>query len=488
MGIIVGMVVTAIIQSSSATTVMVVGFVNAGLMTLEQSIGVILGANIGTTITAQMVAFKLEKAALPAIALGMLISILGKKKVMRGLADTILGFGILFLGIMIMGDALAPLKTYQPFIDLMVRSQDCPALGILLGAAFTVLVQSSSATTALLVTLALRGAINLGAALPLVFGAAIGTTSTAIIASFGATLAAKRAALAHFMFNVFGTLIFLPLLKPFESLAAMTSISVARQIANAHTMMKITEVFIVLPFINQFADFIRKLLKGTDNMVEHGPIYLDTRLIATPFSALIQINKEVIRMAKLCLENVKSATSLFMGDTLVDVRRLTDIEQVIDEIEEAIAYYVAKVSQQDVTADQAKSITSVINVTADLERVGDHAISVVELSEYKEENNLIFSDMANQELEGMIALVLEILEKAIESFEKSDKHLANSIRSMDDSVDEMEKELRKKHIQRLNQGICYPASGVVYLDLLSHLERIGDHAVNIAEAVLEQGK
>ncbi|HHW19048.1 MAG TPA: Na/Pi cotransporter family protein [Firmicutes bacterium] len=483
-GVMVGMIVTAVIQSSSATTVMVVSFVNAGLMTLEQAIGVIMGANIGTTITAQMVAFKLEKAALPSIALGMLLMLMGKKKGVKAVADCVLGFGILFLGISIMGDALSPLKTYQPFLNLMMASKSSPVIGVIVGTVFTVLIQSSSATTSLLVTMASRGMIDLGSAVPIVLGANIGTTSTALIASVGTSLTARRAALAHVLFNVFGVLVFLPFLGPFESLASRSSVEVARQIANAHTIFNVTVTLLLIPFVNQFASLVRKLLKGEESIIEHGPKYLDARLISTPFSAVMQTKKEVVRMANLCYENLETAVAIFMGDKKRDRRRFGDIEKVIDEIEEAVSYYVAKLSQQDVTDAQAKTLTSMINITADLERIGDHATSIVELADYRDEHNLPFSDEAVGELKEMISNVLSVVKTAIEALEKSDKTKAASIAAMDDALDNMEKELRARHIRRLNQGRCYPASGVVYLDLLSHLERIGDHAVNIAEEVI----
>jgi len=482
--VMVGIAVTAIIQSSSATTVMVVSFVNAGLMTLQQAIGVTMGANIGTTITAQMVAFKLERAALPAIALGMVLALLGKKKGIKGFADCLLGFGILFLGISIMGEALRPLRTYQPFVDLMIAGQSNPVIGILVGAFFTVLVQSSSATTGILVTMASRGIISLEAAIPIVLGANIGTTSTALIASIGTSLTARRAALAHVIFNILGSLVFLPFLGPFKILAARTSVEVARQIANAHTIFNISVTLLLIPFMNHFAVLVRKLLRGDESVLEHGPKYLDARLISTPFSAVVQTKKEVVRMAKLCYENLQTAVAVFMGEKKQDQRRFDDIEEVIDEIEEAVSYYVAKVSQQHVTDDQAKTLTSMISVAADLERIGDHATSIVELADYRYEHNLPFSDEAVRELKEMISSVLNLVEAAIEVLEKNDKSRALSIIAMDDALDDMEKDLRAKHIRRLNQGICYPASGVVYLDMLSHLERVGDHTVNIAEAVI----
>lgn len=480
----VGVIVTAIIQSSAATTVMCVSFVNAGLMALEQAIGVIMGANIGTTITAQMVAFKLERLALPAIALGMLFKLLGKRKGVKGFADCLLGFGMLFLGLTIVGDSLEPLKTYEPFLKLMLIGQNNPFLGVLVGAVFTTILQSSSAVSGLLVTMATRGIVNLSSALPIILGANIGTTSTALISSIGTSLTARRTALAHCLFNVCGVLVFLPFLGPFETLAARSSLEVSRQIANAHSIFNITVTVLLLPLIPQFATWVCKILKGDETIIEHGPKYLDARLISTPFMAVMQTKKEVLRMANLCFDNLETAVSIFRGDQTKDRRRFSDIEEIIDEIEEAVSYYVAKVSQHDVSDHQAKTLTSVINICADLERIGDHATSIVELADYSIEHNLPFSEEGTSELDEMVSKVMESVTIAVEALETGDKSKASGIVTMDDMLDEMERELRAKHIRRLNQGICYPASGVVYLDMLSHLERIGDHAVNIAEEVI----
>jgi len=480
-----GVVVTAVIQSSAATTVMCVSFVNAGLMKLEQAIGVIMGANIGTTITAQLVAFNLERIALPAIAIGMVFMLLGRKRSVRGFADFLVGFGMLFLGITIVGNALEPLKHYEPFLNLMLLGEKHPLIGILVGIVATVILQSSSALTGLLVTMASRGIVTLSAAVPILLGSNIGTTSTALISSIGTSLTARRTAMAHFLFNVVGTLILLPILHPFESVIAMSSVEASRQIANAHTMFNVITTIVLLPFINRFASLVCKVLKGEDLAIDHGPKYLDPRLILTPFMAVMQTEKEVARMADLCLENLKTAVAIFQGDQGKDRRRFDDIEEIIDEIEEAINYYVAKISQQDVSESQAKVLTSVISICADLERIGDHATSLVELADYRYENNLPFSDEAVKELDEMISKVVESLETAIEALKSKDKTKASSIVTLDDALDQMERDLRAKHIRRLNQGICYPASGVIYLDVLGHLERIGDHAVNIAEEVLD---
>jgi len=484
-GVAVGLIVTAIIQSSGATSVMCVSFVNAGIMRFEQAIGVIMGANIGTTVTAQMVAFRLERAALPAIALGMALMLLGKRKsVKEGWADCFMGFGMLFLGLSITGDAVMPLQSYPPFINILCIGRTNPFLGVIVGIIFTALLQSSSAVTGLLVMLASRDVMDLGAALPIILGANIGTTSTALLASINTSLAAKRTAYAHLLFNIVGVAIFFPFLKPFQRIVTYTSADMARQIANAHTIFNITTTLLLLPLMPQFTSLVCRLVKGTEQAIEYGPKYLDAKLVSVPFMAVVQTQKEVIRMAKLCLENLETAVGIFRGDPKIDRKRFDNIEETIDEIEEAISYYVAKVFQQDVNSAQAKILTSAISISADLERIGDHATAIVELADYKEKHNLPFSQEAVEELNEMLDKAVESVRTVVEALETGDKRKAASIIPMDDVLDELERNLRSRHIQRLNKGICYPASGVVFLDMLSHLERIGDHAVNIAEEIM----
>jgi len=484
-GVAVGLIVTAIIQSSGATSVMCVSFVNAGIMRFEQAIGVIMGANIGTTVTAQMVAFRLERAALPAIALGMALMLLGKRKsVKEGWADCFIGFGMLFLGLSITGDAVMPLQSYPPFINILCIGRTNPFLGVIVGIIFTALLQSSSAVTGLLVMLASRNVMDLGSALPIILGANIGTTSTALLASINTSLAARRTAYAHLLFNIVGVAIFFPFLKPFQRIVAYTSADMARQIANAHTIFNITTTLLLLPLMPQFASLACRLVKGTEQAIEYGPKYLDAKLVSVPFMAVVQTQKEVIRMAKLCLENLETAVGIFRGDPKADRKRFDNIEETIDEIEEAISYYVAKVFQQDVNSAQAKILTSAISISADLERIGDHATAIVELADYKEKHNLPFSQEAVEELNEMLDKAVESVRTVVEALETGDKRKAASIIPMDDVLDELERNLRSRHIQRLNKGICYPASGVVFLDMLSHLERIGDHAVNIAEEIM----
>jgi len=483
-GVAIGTIVTAVIQSSSATTVMVVGFVNAGLMTLRQAVGVIMGANIGTTVTAQLVAFHLVEYALPAIGIGFALSFLGRTRQQKYVGQVLLGFGILFLGMGLMGDAMKPLRTYRPFVDMLASFGRYPVLGILAGMVFTAIIQSSSATTGLVVTLCSRGLMTIYEAVPLILGANIGTCVTALIASVGTNLGARRAAMAHLLFNVGGVVLFLPFLNVLTSVAMASSASAARQAANVHTLFNVTNTFIVLPFVDRFVQLVMRLVPGEQAVVERGPKYLDQRLLSTPSVAIAQARKEAVRMARFAQENLENAIKGFFSNKPVNLSHLHDIEDCIDEIEEAINVYLARLSQRSLSEAQSRTVALLLQVANDIERVGDHAETIAELGEYRIEQRLPFSERAMEELTTMYGLVRDTFAQAVQALESGDEELAARVAKMDDVVDQMEKDLRVNHIKRLNEGKCYPASGVVFLDLISNLERIGDHAVNIADAVL----
>lgn len=483
-GIVVGTVVTALIQSSSATTVMVVGLVNAGLMGLREAVGVIMGANIGTTITAQLVAFKLGAYALPAIGIGFGLSFLGRTKTQKNLGQGLLGFGILFLGIDLMGEAVAPLKRSAAFTALVTSFGNVPLLGVLGGAVFTGVIQSSSVTTSLLVTLASQGMITVHEAIPVILGANIGTCVTALLASIGTSVTARRAALAHLLFNIIGNIAFLIFLGPVNKLASMLGSTAARQVANAHTAFNVGTTLLLAPFFDQFVALVTRLVPGVEQVIEFGPRYLDARLLKTPSLALAHAKKEALRMAEIATDNVITSMALFLEQKKVDVGRISKQEELVDRLESAINEYLAKVAQLKLSDEQTRALTSLIHIVDDLERISDHAQSIAELGVYKREERLPFSDEAMRELNEMYSLVLNTLKKSIKAFEQNDSAVAATIAELDDIVDDMEKKLRKGHIKRLNEGKCYPASGVIYLDLISNLERVGDHAVNIANAVL----
>jgi phosphate:Na+ symporter len=488
LGVLVGTLVTAIIQSSSATTVMVVGLVNAGLMDLMQAIGVIMGANIGTTMTAQLIAFKLTKLALPSIGLGTAVFIFGRQKTQKFIGQVILGFGLLFFGMQTMEVALKPLSSMPEFVSFMANFGKTPLLGVLAGFITTGIVQSSSATIGILQALADQGVVNISIALPILFGDNIGTCVTALLASIGANITARRAALLHLTFNIIGTLIFLLILPVVQVLISYTSSDPVRQIANAHTFFNVTNTVIQLPFAFLLVRLVTYLIPGNPEVIERGVKYIDDRLLETPSIAIVQVKKEIARMGQLSLETLKDAINIFLYYNEQKDKMAKEKESVINELAREITRYLALLSRQSLPSDKSNLITNMINAVNDMERVGDHAMNILELAEYKDEHRLPFSNEALKELVEMSAKVQHTFSLAVEAFSNDDKNIASKIVVNEEEIDSMEKELRAHHIKRLNEGKCNPSSGVIYLDILNNLERVGDHSFNLASYILHIDK
>ena len=486
-GVFVGAFVTMLVQSSSATTVMIVGFVNAGIMNLSQAVGLIMGANIGTTITAQMVAFKLTEVAPYAITLGVGILFFSKNAKMKNYAYVIFGFGLLFLGMHQMGVAMKPLKDMPAFRDAIITLSSPGILnslmGVGIGLGFTGLIQSSSATTALLVTMASEGTITIDAAFPMILGANIGTCVTAMLSSVGANKIAKKAALMHLFFNLFGSGLFLILFIVFRSQATFILHNIGsdatRQIANVHTIFNVTNTLLMLPFAGLLVKLVNHILPTTEED-ERDEKRLDDRMIETPIFAIQAVNNEVVRMANLAHESYNNAMRSFleMDPKLANVT--FTLERTINEMEKYIADFLIKLSNSNVSNDERVAIDNMFNTINDIERIGDHADNLAELAMHRIENKLKISDYAIDELKHMSERVEKSIIQSISSLEKSDRALANQVIEREGEIDLMEKNLRKEHIRRLNEQKCAPAAGVIFLDVISNLERIGDHASNIA--------
>jgi phosphate:Na+ symporter len=484
-GILVGTVVTSIIQSSSATTVMVVGFVNAGLMSLYQAAGVIMGANIGTTITAQLVAFKLTDIAPIFVGIGTGIVLFSKVKKSREIGHIVLGFGILFMGLQFMEKVLKPIAATPGFQNMIITLGDSPLLGILVGALATAVVQSSSATTGILIAMAGTGAIPLETAVPLLFGTNIGTCITAMLASIGTSKVARKAALFHLTFNVIGTIIFTLVLKQFTYAVHLISpgADVKRQIANAHTLFNVVNTFILVWFIPYLIKFVNKLIPGDDKYEIVQTKYIDERLLETPSIAVRQSVKEIIRMANEAKQNLELSMKAFKTDDEALIKKVFENEQLINTLEAEIVSYLAKLANKEISTDDSELITSMYHVVNDIERIGDHAENLAELAQEKVTRRLSFSDQAISELDHIYSYTMDALNRSIESFENRDINKAKSVLDIEERVDVLEKELRSTHIKRLNNGSCSAHSGTVFLDIISNLERVADHAMNIAESV-----
>ncbi len=485
MGVFVGAVVTMIVQSSSATTVMTVGFVNAGLMNLNQAIGVIMGANIGTTITAQLVAFKLTEAAPLIIAAGMTLYLISKKKKRKDLAEIFIGFGILFLGMALMKEAIEPLEDSQMFIDILSNFKN-PFIGILAGFGITALLQSSSATTGLLLAVAGSGLITVEMAFPIIFGQNIGTCVTAMISSIGANKTARRAAVMHLLFNLIGTAIFLIVLrKPVETLVFMiTPTGIERQIANAHTLFNIINVAIMYPFANQIVKASKKIIRGEDMPKEGQLKYIDSRLIATPSIALTQASKEVLSMGKLVEKQFVTAQDALLNSDESLALEVFDIEKRINDLNRGILEFLVKVNKASLTNAEKDIVSTIMNVINDIERVGDHADNIGELAIYNVENDVTFSEKAKNELKEMFDLAHDMYKTSLLSFKTANYEIGLEVLKKESTLNKMEKEHRRNHIDRLNENICLPQSGIIFLDCISNLERVGDHSTNIAQLII----
>ncbi len=486
-GVLVGAAITSLIQSSSATTVMAVGFVNAGIMTLPQAIGVIMGANIGTTITAQLIAFQLDKYSLPAVGIGFGMMFFAKRRTWKHLGQTILGFGLLFLGMLIMKDTMAPLKQYPGFVNLMALFGTTPILGVLVGTGMTVMVQSSSATIGIAQALSFKGLLTIRQAIPIILGDNIGTCVTAILASIGTSLSARRAAAAHVLFNIFGTIIFMLSLPLVYRLVTMSSTSVARQIANTHTFFNAVNTLLWLPFVVLFTAIVIKLVPGKELVIEKAPIYLDKNVMVTPSIALDLATREITRMGNLSAEMLDESVALLYNKiSKAKIKQITHREEVVDILAEEITLYLSELSQQSLSLEQSERLTGLMHAVNDIERVGDHAENIMQLAENKAEDRLEFSSHAQAELQEVYSVVKEFFNKMIAGLESGDQPMVSEYRKLEYEVDGLVRKARKEHLKRLKEGTCHPIAGVIFLDLLTNLERIGDHANNVGYVALDE--
>jgi phosphate:Na+ symporter len=506
-GMLVGAFVTAIVQSSSATTVMMVSFVNARLMTLPQAIGVIMGANIGTTMTAQLIAFKLGDYAYLIAAVGFVLFFFQKRKNIQYIGQIIFGFGVLFIGLNTMSGMLKPLAKSAFFADMMINLGKQPIFGVFVGTLMTVVIQSSSATIGVLQTLAsqqvnahgvIQPLIPLTSAIPILFGDNIGTTITAILASIGTNKAAKRAAAAHALFNIFGCIIFLILMPLFIKLviaisphanpaAGITAAdTISRQIANAHTTFNLINTLIWLPFVGFLAYMVTKIISGEDPYIEKGVKYLNPRITNNPNAALELSSKELVRMGEFSGEMIRQVQTAFQNTDTSKKQSFADMEENIDYLQEQIINYMSNVvSQSTLTEVEAVRLADLMHVVGDFERIGDHCMNIFELTEYKKENNIKFSPEAVAEVEKIFQLTHEMLSMTIQALGNEDFSAAHKVEELEKEMDVLEETLRLNHISRLNQGTCSTTSAVCYVELMKNLERIADHCNNVAEAVLD---
>ena len=477
-GVAVGALVTMIIQSSSATTVMVVSFVHVGLMTLTQAVGVIMGANIGTTITAQLMAFSIKKYAIIGAIVGAGLSILGKNRRHKQLGAGLVGFSLLFIGMGMMQNAMSFLEGRQ---ELFLPFREHLILAVLAGTIVTMLVQASAATVGLTMAMASQGLIPLDVAIAIIFGDNIGTTITAVLSSLGGNRAAKQAATAHVMFNVIGTSIMMLLISPFSKLVMLTSHDIGRQVANAHSIFNILNTCMFLPFVRPYAAFIQRLVPNKETMPEHGARFLDRNLIeSAPAAAIDAVRKEMVRMGKIAYDMLLGCRKAILERDDKIVPELLQTEKMINALTYDIVNYATELGQKGLSPDLALILNSCIGGVGDIERMGDHGENLLEMSQFLADKGQILTPKAHAECEEMFDLVLEAVLLSIQSVENEDIKTAQQVMDLEPKIDQMEKTLRFRHIERLNTGECNPSSGVVFIDILSNLERVGDHAHNVA--------
>ncbi len=489
LGVLVGVVVTGAIQSSSATTVMVVGFLNAGLLKLEQSIYIIMGANIGTTVTSFIIGLKISYLAPVAVFVGMVMLMVFKRKLLQHLGMVIIGFGILFTGMDAMSGAMAPLKDMPEFVSLM-GSFSNPVLGILGGAILTAVIQSSSASVGIIQALAASGAVGLNGVVYILFGQNIGTCATAMLASVGTNRAGKRAAMMHLLFNVVGTLLFIPICMFLPYTAFITSLTAdpKMQISLAHIGFNIVTTLLLLPFAQLLVRLSKKIIPGKDSEFEEMKLhYLDERILGTPPIAVAQVIKEVKRMAHIARGNFELAMETFFTPDKEKEKLIKQNELVINYLNHNITDYLVKIHALDLLEQDSRLVGSLFHVVNDLERIGDHAENILEYEQRLEEAPLSFSAEALEEMRDMSGRVLDIIDRAIAFFmeRKPDKEASDRIILEEEEIDDLVVQLRYRHVERLNRLECSPGTGMVFIDILTDLERVSDHATNIMYAAFD---
>lgn len=488
LAVLVGFVVTAIIQSSTATTVMVVGFVNAGMMTLAQAVGVIMGANIGTTVTSLLIALNFSSVAAASVLVGVILMLASKKTLVKNLGSIFTGFGLLFLGIDLMSDSMAPLRESAGFMNFIVAVSDSPLrplFGILLGIVMTAVLQSSSASVGVLQTLAMQGLVPLKFSVFVLFGQNIGTCLTALFSTVGAKKNSKRAAVIHLLFNLLGTgmFILIALLTPYIEWIEKISSDPMAQIAISHIVFNVVSTVVLFPFAKLLVKLSCLIVPGKDDSEsEMHCRFIDDRLLNTPPFAVMQVGKEVARMAKLARDNFETSAYALINRSDKDLNKVMEKEEVINYLNHHITSYLVKLNALDITDSDSDYIARVFHAINDIERVGDHATNLAEAAERNIGDGLTFSDAARDELNQLCGSVITLLDRSIEAFDRQSlgDGEAKELSDLEEHIDDLTLECQDSHIFRLNRKECNTEAGMLYLNTITDFERVGDHAINIA--------
>lgn len=498
LGVLVGALVTALIQSSSATTVMVVGFVNAGLMSLSQAVGVIMGANIGTTVTAWIVSLGewttfLKPSVLAPIFIiaGVIMISFAKKQHIKHIGQILFGFGGIFLGLDMMSGAAKPLAELDSIKNLFVTLGRNPILAIATGAIVTAIIQSSSASVGILQALALVGLVRWDSAIYIILGQNIGTCITAILSSISASKNAKRAACIHFLFNFIGSVVFAIIAIMVFKFAipefGQTVIDVT-QISMVHTIFNVINTIMLFPFGGLLVKLATFLIKGEEVQQDEALQHLDERLLETPSFAVENAVKEVVRMGKIAKQNAELALEALFEKNEEKIAQVYETEKVINKLQHGINHYLIKLTNSTLSHDEHNTVTRLFHTVSDIERVGDHADNLAELAERLITEERDFSDKAREELKEITTEALQAFSFAIEAYETGNEAVGKKALPLEENVDKMEVKLRSKHMKRLANNTCDPIAGIIYLDVISNVERISDHACNIAITTLKDNE
>ena len=502
MGVLAGALVTAVLQSSSATTVMVIGFTSAGLMKLRQAISVIMGANIGTTITAQLIAFNIGDFAWIFVFIGFIMYFFFKKKEMAvKIGQILFGVGLLFVGINTMSSTMEPMAESPVFTEMIMKVADIPVLGVFVGLCMTLVVQSSSATIAVLQNLAMTAGpdgvtsiIGLTGAIPVLFGDNIGTTITALLASIGGSKNAKRTAISHTIFNISGTLLFIWFVPQIAELVTWLSPKgpevevISRQIANTHLLFNLTVTILWLPFIKVLEKIVTTIIPGKDEREDMvaGPVFLDTNVLEQPVFATHLAIQELTRNASLTFDMLKKSREAFAGGNLAMVNDVIETDKTVNIIRTKTIEYLSQIlSAESITDFQKERVSALLHVASDIEHIGDYCKNIVGLAEDKAKNKYVFSDIAKNEVDEYFNKIETMLVDTMESLETGSPKLAEKVLAEEEKINAMENEIRQEHMHRLVDNECSPAVTVVFLDVIHNLERMGDSCNNIAEAVIK---
>lgn len=491
-GMIVGIIFTGIVQSSSACTAMVVSFVNAGLMNLFQAAGVIFGANIGTTVTSQLVSFNLSAYAPVILLLGVVLVMFSKNDKVKKFADIFIGFGVLFVGLSTMSGSMAAMKNEPVIVNLLSELKN-PFMATLVGLVLTAIIQSSSVTVSIVLLLATQDLLALDITLYIIFGCNIGSCGTALLASLAGKKDAKRAALIHFWFNVIGTAVLYVVLfvakEPVMKLIWSVSSDNGRFVANAHTMIKIFQVIILFPFSGLIVKLSCLCVPGEDAKIGYRESYqlkyIGDKVVFNPATAVVEVIKELDRMASLAGENLNRAMNALITLDEEDIEEVYEVEKNINFLNHAITDYLVKINQSTLPIEDLKSIGALFHVVNDIERIGDHAENVADAARQRKEEGTGFSKEAQKELGEMLDMVNTLIQYAVAAFVKGDDSHLKDIQALEERIDDKERELQKFHVQRLTKGECTPEAGMIFSDIVSGLERVADHATNIAFAVAD---